>query len=69
MERLRLSPLLRARLYYGVPEAGQKVGLKRSESYRAAERGEIPTEWRGRFLVVPRKKWDAMVKRLLAGSA
>jgi hypothetical protein len=60
-----LSRKLRERFYYRVADAGKMVGFNRAESYRAAQRGDIPTEWRGRFLLVPRKKWDPIAKRLL----
>lgn len=53
------------RLTYDVPEAGAKAGLGRNASYDAARRGEIPTIKLGQRLVVPKKKWDA----ILAGEA
>jgi excisionase family DNA binding protein len=41
-------------LTISVPEAGKKYfGLSRDSSYRAAERGEIPTIRIGRLLRVP----------------
>lgn len=65
---MRLSRKLRKRYYYSVPEAGKQAGYSsRAESYRAAARGDIPTEKDGRLLLVPRKRWDAQVKRLLRG--
>ena len=63
----QLSRELRERFYYSVPVAGRMVGWSRPESYRAAERADIPTVWRGRFRLVPRRKWDGIVKRLLRG--
>jgi hypothetical protein len=66
--RLLLSPAMRRRLFYSVPAAGQKLGWGRSESYRAAERGDIPVEKFGpKLLLVPREAWDLIVKRLLKG--
>jgi hypothetical protein len=61
-----LSRTLRQRHYYPVPSAGAKIGLKRTQSYEAAWAGEIPTERVGKFLLVPRARWDRKVKRLLA---
>jgi hypothetical protein len=63
-----ISRKVRRRFYYSVPEAGRKVGLGRSQSYRAAELGHIPAERDGKFLLVPRKPWDRQVKRLLGGN-
>jgi hypothetical protein len=60
-----ISREVRRRFYYTVPDAGRKVGLKRSQSYLAAEQGQIPTLRDGKFLLVPRKIWDREVKRLL----
>ena len=64
-----ISRKVRRRFFYSVPQAGRKVGLKRSQSYRKAELGQIPTERVGKFLLVPRKPWDREVKRLLRGNA
>jgi hypothetical protein len=64
-----ISRKVRRRFFYSVPEAGRKIGLRRSQSYRAAELGQIPTEREGKFLLVPRKPWDREVKRLLRGDA
>lgn len=60
-----VGPRLRWKFYYDVPRAGDKVGWSRSESYRRAERGEMPTERDGKLLLVPRKRWDRKVKNLL----
>jgi hypothetical protein len=65
---MRLSRKLRERFYYSIPVAGAQAGYSRSESYRAANRGDIPTERDGKFRLVPRTRWDADVKRLLWGS-
>jgi hypothetical protein len=68
--RMRLESIsrkVRQRFYYSVPIAGAKVDLGRSQSYRAAEDGLIPTVRNGKFLLVPRKRWDRTVKRLLRG--
>jgi excisionase family DNA binding protein len=43
------------------PEVGQLLGLSRSSTYEAAQRGEIPTLAFGRRLVVP----TAALRRLL----
>jgi hypothetical protein len=62
---------LRRKLFYLVPQAGAMKGYGRSESYRRARSGEIPTERHGRLLVVPKKPWDRevkQVKRLLANA-
>jgi hypothetical protein len=60
---MRLSRKLRSRFYYSIAQ----VGWGRSEAYRAARRGDIPTEKNGRFVLVPRKQWDRKVKRYLRG--
>jgi hypothetical protein len=65
---MRLSRRLRKRHYYKVPEAGAQVFLSKASSYRAAERGDIPTERDGKFLLVPRKRWDRLRKQILRGS-
>lgn len=44
---------IRNRATITVPEAGQVLGLGRDSSYRAAERGELPTLKLGRRLLVP----------------
>jgi hypothetical protein len=49
------------RLTYDVVEAGKKAGLGRNASYDAARRGEIPTVKLGNRLLVPKKKWDAIL--------
>jgi hypothetical protein len=54
---------IRERHYYKVPKAGAKIGLKRSQAYEAAKAGLIPTEQDGRLLLVPKKRWDAEVRR------
>jgi len=68
---MRLSRKLRGRFYYRVPVAGAQVGWSRSESYRAAERGDLPVERveGSRLLLVPRKIWDRRVRRLLRGAS
>jgi len=66
MRRLEsISRKVRQRFYYSVPVAGAKIELGRSQSYRAAADGLIPTIRKGKFLLVPRKRWDRTVKRLL----
>jgi hypothetical protein len=60
-----LSSVLRRRFYYTVPDAGRRIGLGRTQSYRAAERGDIPAQREGKFLLVPKEIWDRAVKRLL----
>jgi excisionase family DNA binding protein len=49
-EACQLPPVL------SVEEAGRVVGLKRSASYDAARRGELPTITFGRKLLVPTAK-------------
>lgn len=44
-----------------VPEAGGHVGLGRSSSYAAADRGEIPTIRLGRKMVVPTAQFRALL--------
>lgn len=44
---------LQGRAVITVPECGELLGLKRSASFGAAKRGEIPTLTLGRRLVVP----------------
>jgi hypothetical protein len=60
-----LSPLIRLLQYYQVPDAGAQIGLGRTLSYDAARAGLIPTEKYGRFLLVPRVRWDARVRKIL----
>jgi hypothetical protein len=62
-----ISRMVRARFYYKVEQAGALIGLGRSQSYRAAQLGHIPTERDGKLLLVPRRIWDRKVKRLLRG--
>ena len=50
--------------FYMVEEAGAQLGLSRAGSYRAVQRGDIPTERDGRFLRVPRKRWNRIRKRI-----
>jgi hypothetical protein len=59
-----MSRAIRRRLYYSVPGAGAKIGLGRSQSYRAAEAGLIPVERDGKFVLVPKQVWDRKIKRL-----
>jgi hypothetical protein len=63
-----ISRKVRQRFYYSIPVAGRMIGLGRSQSYRAAEQGQIPTKRKGKFLLVPRKSWDRTVRRLLGGA-
>jgi hypothetical protein len=65
---MRLSRKLRKRFYYTIPEAGAQVAFSRAEAYRAADRGDIPTEKDGRLRLVPRKRWDRLRKQILRGS-
>jgi hypothetical protein len=60
-----MSRVVRRLHFYEVQEAGGQIGLKRSGSYTAAKAGLIPTERHGKFLLVPKRKWDRQVKRLL----
>ena len=64
---MRLSRKLRRRHFYSVPVAGKQVGHSRAEAYRAAQRGDIPTVKDGRLLLVPRKQWDRIKKRISRG--
>jgi hypothetical protein len=63
---MRVSPKMRRRVYYTVEKAGamEPLGYSRTESYRAVTRGDIPVERDGRFLLVPRQKWDTKLQRL-----
>jgi hypothetical protein len=63
-----ITPSFRQRLKlanYSVEDAGGMVGWGRSESYRRADAGFIPTRWYGRFRLVPRRPWDRKVRELL----
>ncbi len=64
---MRLSPKMRKRHFYSVPQAGGQVGYSRPGSYRAVELGVIPVEKDGRLLLVPRAKWDRIAKQILSG--
>ncbi|MGY2982661.1 hypothetical protein [Bradyrhizobium sp. USDA 4508] len=60
---------IRDELGYTVEEAGRMIGLGRSASYRAAELGLIPAHRLGiKLLIVPKKPWDAVVRRLRRGT-
>jgi hypothetical protein len=59
-----LSRKLRGRFYYSIPEAGAQLGWSRSESYRAAQRRDIPVQKMGKLLLVPRREWDAAVRHV-----
>src|SRR5262245_13828925 len=63
---MRLSRKLRALGYYPIPVAGAQIGVSRSEAYRLAQTGDIPTEkLKGtKFKMVPRKRWDRKRKRV-----
>lgn len=61
-----LHRILKRRQYYSIAEAGEKIDLNRAQSYKAARLGEIPVEQQGRLMLVPRRAWDAKVRRLLA---
>jgi hypothetical protein len=63
----RLSRKLRKQHYYMIPNAGAQVGWSRSEAYRAARRGDIPTESFGRLKLVPRAAWDVAVRLIKRG--
>jgi len=63
-----LSRKIRERFFYSVADAGKLVGLKRTQAYRAARLGQIPTEREGKLLLVPRKLWDRKVRQLTQGS-
>jgi excisionase family DNA binding protein len=62
-----ISRKVRQRFYYSVEQAGKLVGLSRTQAYRAAELGTLPTERAGKLLLVPKQAWDTRVKRLLRG--
>jgi hypothetical protein len=61
---MRLSRTHRRKLYYLVEEAGAQVTWSRAESYRRAHAGDMPTEKDGKFILVPKGKWDPIVRRL-----
>src|ERR1700739_1897442 len=63
--QMRLSRKLRKRFFYMIPEAGAQAFYSRAGSYRAADDGIIPTEWHGRFRLVPKKRWDRIRKQIL----
>lgn len=55
-------------LTISVPEAGKKYfGLSRDGSYRAAERGEIPTIRVGRLLRVPVRAMERLLDKASKG--
>ena len=58
------SRILRLTTHYAVPAAGAQVGLGRTAAYEAALAGDIPVETYGRFKLVPKRKWDRMVRDL-----
>jgi hypothetical protein len=58
---------LRRKYFYKVEQAGAQVRLSRTQAYRAADAGAIPTERYGRLLLVRKTVWDAEVRRLKRG--
>ena len=52
-------------LTVSIPEAGREAGMGKNASYRAADRGEIPTICFGKLRRVPVAKW----RKILAGEA
>jgi hypothetical protein len=62
---MHLPRELRRRLYYTVPVAGSKVGWSKSESYRQASAGNLPTETDGGLLLVRKRDWDRQVKKVM----
>lgn len=50
-----------------VPEAGAKLGLSRTASYLAAERGDIPTIRIGHLLKVPKAAFERVLNPTNAG--
>ncbi|KWV50483.1 hypothetical protein AS156_14250 [Bradyrhizobium macuxiense] len=67
MQGAAISRMIRKKFFYTVEAAGEPLGLSRAQSYRAVALRQIPVERHGRFLLVPKRKWDAEVKRLLRG--
>jgi excisionase family DNA binding protein len=53
--------VLPTRVTYNVEEAGALAGLSRGASYEAVKRGEMPVIRIGSRLLVPKKKWDAIL--------
>ena len=43
------------------PDAGQMAGLSRGSTYKAADRGDIPTVRIGNLRKVPIRKWRRML--------
>lgn len=66
---MRLPEELRYRNYYTVDAAGAQIGWSRASSFRRAHAGDIPIERDGRFLLVPKRKWDRIVRRIKRGGA
>lgn len=65
MQGAAISRMIRKKFFYTVQVAGEPLGLSRAQAYRAVALKQIPVERHGRFLLVPKRKWDPMVKRLL----
>ena len=61
---MRVGRKFRSLCFYKVEEAGAQIGLSRAGSYRAAANGDIPTVKDGRFLYVPRRRWNRIRKRI-----
>jgi hypothetical protein len=64
-----ISPSLRKRFFYSVEAAGALIGMRRTQSYEAVRRKEIPAQRHGKLWLVPRKQWDREVRRLLKRDA
>jgi hypothetical protein len=56
----RQPKISRGPLRMTVPQAGRLIGLSRNSAYTAAQ-GEIPTMKVGSLLIVPKRKWLAMI--------
>ncbi|WP_375764553.1 hypothetical protein ACE10X_21320 [Bradyrhizobium sp. Pha-3] len=62
---MRLPEELRQRHYYTVDVAGAMIGWSRASSFRRAHAGDFPLVRDGRFLLVPKQKWDRIVRRIM----
>jgi hypothetical protein len=51
------------------PDAGRKLGISRNAAYEAARRGQIPTIWIGKRLLVPRAAFERLLEGIGASEA
>jgi hypothetical protein len=59
---MRLGRALRRRFYYSVSEAGKRARWSKSEAYRRAATGELPTEIVDGQMMIRKSSWDRILR-------